>query len=537
MTLTFPFKIRENIHGTVPLTALEKEVIDHPIFQRLRDIRQLSFVRLVFPGATHSRFEHSIGVMHLIDKIFLGMIKNQSLLLSNFNKAHRATSMKSGRRRASLENGRPMYGEIASTQSLLDVLIREQDSIRQALRLAALLHDVGHAPFSHSSESWLPLCDELARQNSSLLTPFLRRHYGAKKKADPTEQASHEDYSLLLITKVGRGIEAFSAKLLEKVLLILTCFPRKGTGGDLQSKICVLLHDLISNEIDADRMDYMIRDSHNCGVSYGMFDYDRLLDSFSFYNEKTSEGEMPALALKYSGLQAFEDYLLSRYQMYSQVYFHKTSVAFDAMMDYLSDNLPLRLPAAVDRYCELHDGNFPDHIRKAISQVKNLSLRKKLSRTFLGLFSLRSPWKRIYEINLSLNPSANGEQSPSELQADRVMITEEVARFCGMKNAAYRLVESEKWFTRLLPRTHRQRNENRLRLIKKNVHGVPFVLPIENYSPIIDTFMRRVNVLRIYIEDGVKSEVIARLDTRFQNLRYLTKHKTRRGAIVRSMTV
>ncbi len=119
------FKVRDPIYGFIPFSSWEKEIINHPVFQRLRRIKQLSFTEMVYPGAVHTRFEHSLGVMHLATKMYDAILEN------NLNK-----------------------------RVLSDQLCYEESGLkrdRQLVRLASLLHDVGHAPFSHTSESILKI--------------------------------------------------------------------------------------------------------------------------------------------------------------------------------------------------------------------------------------------------------------------------------------------------------------------------------------------------------------------------------------------
>lgn len=499
----YRYRIRDNIHGTILFSELERRIIDHPLFQRLRGIRALAFVRFVFPTATHSRFEHSIGAMHMVDRAFRKMLENQEGLLASFR---RLAGLQ-------LEAGRPTYGDIVSTARVFGEIVADREELRSALRLAMLLHDVGHGPFSHSSEAWCPKLHEFLRKNRTLMTPVLKRIMERKLIENPDALATHEDYSMLIMSRIQKDIPEFKAEMLERVLSIFGCMPCEDEQStSVRGRVVYLLHDLISNEIDADRMDYLIRDSRQCGVSYGEFDYDRLLDSFAFYNRQTPDGLIPTLAIKYSGLQAFEDYLLSRYQMYSQVYFHKTSIAFDAMMNDIGASVRFRLPAAVDRYCEIDDHNVSERLEAAIQNVTDRRRRRRLMRVFRGLFKLREPWRRIYEINLSME--REGEEG-----RDRAIVIEEVASFCKRHNVGYHAIEAGKWFTRLLPRDHRSCGKNRLKLIKKNVHGIPFVLPIEQYSPIIDTFMRRINIVRVYVEPRYKDRLLLRLDKRFRELR------------------
>lgn len=119
-----PYEIRDPVHGFIRLNRLEWDVINQPVFQRLRRIRQLAWTDMVYPGATHSRFEHSLGVMHVASRLFDALERRSKDILCS---------------------GDYGYGD--------DSLGRQ----RRIIRLAALLHDLGHGPFSHAAEELLPL--------------------------------------------------------------------------------------------------------------------------------------------------------------------------------------------------------------------------------------------------------------------------------------------------------------------------------------------------------------------------------------------
>jgi HD superfamily phosphohydrolase len=271
-------RIRDPIHGTLPVSADETAVVDSPYYQRLRHVRQLGFGELAFPGATHTRHAHGLGAMHVVGRLFDGI-------------AARAELPEATRAR-----------------------------FRSAVRLATLCHDLGHMPLSHASE-------RIAPQKATLQLPAW--------VAEPEGQASHEDFTALLLLKSnlaellqerlkgqGLGPEALAA-------LVSGRTPPGGldfthAGADWTP----LLRSLVSGELDADRMDYLLRDSFYTGVNYGRFDLDWLIQNL----HAARVGDRMELALSRSAAFAFEDFLLSRYHMFLSVYLHHTPVAFDWML-------------------------------------------------------------------------------------------------------------------------------------------------------------------------------------------------------------
>ncbi len=299
-------EIRDPIHGPIAVSPAETAVIDSRYFQRLRSIKQLGFSELTFPGASHSRFLHSLGAMHLAGQAFDAVFRETPWL----NQADR---------------------------------IR----FRQTLRLAALCHDLGHPPLSHASEVLLP---RLAR----LAVPHLRA--GVRD-----QQASHEHYTLKLLLDSGLspiiatacadlGIDALhvAALLSEDIACDSAVF--EVAGRNVQG----ILAALVSSELDVDRMDYLLRDSYFTGVSYGKFDVDWLIGHLTH-----REGEDGALhlALHDRAIFTFDDFLLSRHHMFLMVYFHKKSVCYDHMLQQFYAQFPGACAASTDAeaYVELDD--------------------------------------------------------------------------------------------------------------------------------------------------------------------------------------
>lgn len=240
-------------------------MISQPAFQRLRRIRQLAWTDYVYPGAMHTRFEHSLGVMHTATMLYDSIVNNSKALLES---------------------------ELAYDDAGF-----KRD--RQLVRFAALLHDVGHAPFSHAAEELFP-------------------------ERAPGQRYVHEDYSVAIIeSELRSAIEEHPLNSnynlhAEEITALIK-------GGSSARKT-VFWRDLITSQMDADRMDYLLRDSYHAGVQYGKFDLHRLINTIRAIPFQQKD---PRLGISEGGIHAGEGLVLARYFMFTQVYFHKTRVAYD----------------------------------------------------------------------------------------------------------------------------------------------------------------------------------------------------------------
>lgn len=309
------------MHGFISLNDWEREIVSGPAFQRLRRIRQLAWTDQVYPGAMHTRFEHSLGVMHVISMLF-GAIGSRSLDV--------------------------LRDEFGYTP---EGLRRDQ----QLIRIAALLHDVGHSPFSHASEDLFP-----------------ENEKGGKFK--------HEQYSAAIVrTQFREVIEnhplntanyGFRA---EDVAALLE--------GSTKAKQTLFWRELLDGQMDADRMDYLLRDSHHAGVQYGRFDLNRV--SNTMVAIKGTRGRAPRLGFSEGGWHSAEGLVLARYFMFTQVYFHKTRVAYDihlkgALSEILpGGKFPRPVGAELDEFLkwddwrvlgELHAGKGGEHGRRLVDR-------------------------------------------------------------------------------------------------------------------------------------------------------------------------
>ena len=237
---------RDPIHGFIRTDELETALIQSRPMQRLRFIRQLGWTFLIFPGAEHSRFSHVLGTMHLAGRVYDAL--------------------------AAKSEGRLPAGRSCHE--------------RRLVRVAALLHDIGHAPYSHSAED---LFEE----------PIDHEEMTRRLIDTPEIQEIFERH--------GAGLES---REVQQILAKETTGPRR------------LLSDIVTSELDVDKMDYLRRDSLYCGVEYGSYDLERLIDTVAPIEDPVN-GHW-RLGVDHGGVHALEALVMARYYMFTQVYFNVT---------------------------------------------------------------------------------------------------------------------------------------------------------------------------------------------------------------------
>ena len=281
---------RDPIHGFIHADSLERALIDSRPVQRLRSIRQLGFTSLVFPGAEHTRFSHVLGAMELAGRVF-----------------------------DALANRNP---------DLLDNQPNNQD--RRLVRVAALLHDIGHAPFSHSAEG-------LFEENLD--------HEGMTLRLLRTAEFES------IFQRWGQGVEPTQvARLLEK--------PETTRER--------LLAQIVSSELDVDKMDYLLRDSLFCGVRYGNFDLARLLDTMlPLQDLETREW---GLGVAEGGVHTLEALVMARYYMFTQVYFNRVGKALELHFNEWLKEVDQQWPADPEAFLELDDISTLTAMRRSASE-------------------------------------------------------------------------------------------------------------------------------------------------------------------------
>ena len=312
-------EIRDPIHIFIKLDSDERRVLDSRPFQRLRCVHQLALTHLVYPGATHKRFEHSLGVMELAGRVFDVLTH--------------------------LENIHP---------EILDVLpeISKRDRLgywRNALRMAALCHDVGHFPFSHAAEKEL--------------LPGGWNH----------ERMTRE---IILSDEMKAIWKSVRPPLIPDDVVKLAVGPKEAPDLEFTNWETLLSEIIVGDAFGVDRMDYLLRDSHHAGVAYGKFDHYRLIDTMRILPPAAMGGEgdssnEPHLGVEEGGLHSAEALLLARYFMYLQVYFHPIRRIYDIhLKDFLKKCLPEgRFPINVEDHLDLTDNEIMYELRKACRDV------------------------------------------------------------------------------------------------------------------------------------------------------------------------
>lgn len=272
--------INDPVYGFITIDEqLIFDIINHPWYQRLRRIYQMAFASLVYPGAVHSRLHHSLGAYHLMG-LALTELKNKGVPITP-----------------------------------------EEES---GARIAILLHDIGHGPFSHALEKKL------------------------------IRGVHHEDISVMILQLLN---EQFGGRLDTAIAIFNDKYPKK------------FLHQLLSGQLDVDRMDYLTRDSFFTGVSEGVIGYDRILKMLVVH-----EGE---LMIEEKAIYSVEKFLVARRLMYWQVYLHKTVMAAEKMLvriieraqELIAHGLEVDATSqALDFFLKKHqpEDNFIRHLEKFI---------------------------------------------------------------------------------------------------------------------------------------------------------------------------
>lgn len=397
--------IKDPIHGYVRISQIERSVIDTEPLQRLKRVRQLAGSEFVYPAANHTRFEHVIGTMHLAG---------------------------------------------ALAEALPIELPQRQ---RNELRLAALLHDIGHGAFSHVFE------------------PLFSKYLGKR----------HEDFVAWLVneTEIAQRIE--SAGLDPKIL-------GKLATGELSDRRQPYLDQIISSGIDVDKMDYVVRDSFHTGAGYGSIDVHRLLYKMDIVGNN--------LSVDGRAVATLESFLLARFESFRTIYFHRASRAVQIMivkaLEAAKDELHLLKFDRVEDFLKLDDYKVWTELKECKSSRKimqDLETRRLLKCAYEH--TIFSPEEKMSDVTSNERVRANVERQI----ARKAKITEEdvIIDAPTLPSVPYHGTVD------LQPMS--------IPVFKLLANGKKELVPLSGASRIVGVLQTFMNIVRVYTKESYRSRV------------------------------
>ncbi|MFQ6064681.1 MAG: HD domain-containing protein [Candidatus Bathyarchaeia archaeon] len=400
-------EVKDPVHGYVYITEAEKEIIDSFPVQRLHRLRQLAGTEFVYPSANHTRFEHSLGVMHLA-------------------------------------------GHLVENPNLSEYVSEDE---AQMIRIAALLHDVGHGPFSHIFEH--------------LLTKFLDK--------------THEDMTTWLIQKSELG----------DIINRLGYDPNvvgKLAVGSLHKRGKAFMDQIIRSSVDVDKLDFVVRDTYHTGAEYGYVDIFRLIHMLDVLDEN--------LAVDLGALSALESFILARVESFKSIYFHRVSRAAQIMlamvMEEAKDELDLVAFESPEEYLALNDYTVWAMLKKC---EKSKQIIEKLERRRL----LKITYDRTFHIR---DKTISGIFSNQEIRDE---ITEQIASKAGVEP---RFVVIDVPTLPSVPYRHSVLLEPmEIPVFQKTLTGERVPRRLSDMSGIFDVLKGFINILRVYTEERYREKV------------------------------
>lgn len=397
--------IKDPIHGYVHITELEKELIDTRVVQRLRRLRQLAGAEYVYPGANHTRFEHSIGVMYLA-------------------------------------------GVLAES---LPINLTDEDI--QMVRIAGLLHDVGHGPFSHIYES--------------LSIKYLR-----KTHEDLTQWVISESELADILSNMGYSPQKIS----------------KLATGDLRKEGKLFLDQIISSAVDVDKMDFIIRDSYHTGAEYGYVDIFRLIYTMDILNGN--------LSVDLTALSSLEAFILARIESFKSIYFHKVARAVQIMllkaMELAKDEIPLVDFSNIDEYLSLDDYTVWTMLRRV---KKSNEIIKKLERRQL----LKAAYNRAFYVRDETVSSIFTNEKVRE------KIEEEIAEQANVERE--NVIIDVPTLPSVPYRHSIEMEPMKIPVFYRTKDGVKVPVNLRDVSQLIDALRGFMNIIRIYTWEQYREQV------------------------------
>jgi len=394
-------EIKDPVHGYVYITEAEKQLIDSYPVQRLHRLRQLAGSEFVYPGANHTRFEHSIGVMHLA-------------------------------------------GKLAENQNLSQLLSEEEVQI---VRMACLLHDVGHGPFSHVFEH--------------LLVKFLN-----KTHEDMTKWIIQKSELRDIISGLGYDSDAVG----------------KLAVGELRRRGKAFLDQIIQSAVDVDKLDFVVRDTYHTGAEYGYVDIFRLIHMLDVIGEN--------LAVDVGALSALESFVLARLESFRSIYFHRVGRAAQIMlataMEAAKDELGLVTFDSPEEYMAFTDYTVWTKLREC---KKSRGIMEDLERRKL----LKCAYDRTFHVKENMVPSI------FSVDEVREQVRNKIASEAGV---APQVIVIDVPTVPSVPYHHSDLLEPmEIPVFQKTRTGEKIPLRLSDISSVFDVLKGFINILRVYTDE------------------------------------
>lgn len=427
MILKTVAEIRDPVHGYIKITEVERAVIDSPFVQRLRRIHQLAGAYMVYPGAVHTRFDHVLGAMHVA-----GLM----------------------------------------AESIANNIHLDKTKI-QDIRLAALLHDVGHGPFSH-------LFEEVLAEKTNL---------------------THEDISQKIVLKSN----------------IRDVLEKHGISSRKISDLCVgklnkppYMNEIVAGGLSADIMDYLLRDSYFTGVEYGKVDIHRIIDSIDIVNNH--------LALNQAALYAFEAILIARYEMFKAVYFHRTVRASELMlvhsMSLASNALKLTDFSRIENYLRLTDEVVFDRLMNLNANTPELRIARKLAQDHNNRRLVKCVFEKVMQ----------RKDRTVERIFDQSRFRQELARDIARKSAVNEAdVYVDVPTTPSVPYTYTREAPSSLILVQEDPTGKTHKTVPINELQLVGSITGFMDILRVYTQEENRKKVARAVHELFGSNGFMTR--------------
>ncbi len=400
-------EIKDPVHGYVYITEAEKQLIDSYPVQRLHRLRQLAGSEFVYSGANHTRFEHSIGVMHLA-------------------------------------------GKLAENQNLSQLLSEEEV---QMVRMASLLHDVGHGPFSHVFEH--------------LLVKFLN-----KTHEDMTRWIIQKSELRDIISGVGYNPDAIG----------------KLAVGELRRQGKAFLDQIIHSTVDVDKLDFVVRDTYHTGAEYGYVDIFRLIHMLDVLGEN--------LAVDVGALSALESFVLARLESFKSIYFHRVGRAAQIMlasaMEEAKDELGLVEFDSPEDYLALNDYTVWTKLKEC---KKSRGIMEDLERRKL----IKCVYDRTFHVKEKLVPSI------FSVDEVRDQLRNKIASEAGVEP---HFIVIDVPTVPSVPYHHSDLLEPmEIPVFQKTRTGEKIPLRLSDISSVFDVLKGFINILRVYTDERYVDKV------------------------------